>query len=97
MMALLVTRNIRAIGSNELLFPIMLVERIEIVSYLRHGGIHEHVELFHLENGTKVRASDLLLLEPVDEDLLLALRLEAEILAGNAKESTYKGYRKHHG
>jgi hypothetical protein len=77
---ILVRRNIRAIGSNELLFPLLAVESIELVGYVRDSQKHEY-ELFYLENGQRYRATDLLFLEPVDEDLLVAMRLEAQIMA----------------
>lgn len=83
-MALLARRNIRAVGTNELLFPVMEVERIELIRYERSGEVNE-IELYHFGDGTSRRPHELLFLEPVDDDLLIAMRLEAQILAAGGE------------
>lgn len=81
-MPILARRNIRAIGTNELIFPLLVVERIELlIEWTRNGSTPHGLELYHLENGARYRADELLFLEPVDDDLLLAMRLEAQILS----------------
>jgi len=82
---LLVRRNIRAIGTNQLLFPLLLVERIQVITYKTQNGVQVAHEFLHLENGTRVRTHEVLFLEPVDEDLLIAMRLEARILDAAGK------------
>lgn len=80
-MPILARRNVRIIGTNELIFPLLVVERIELIEWTRNGSTPHGLELYHLENGARYRADELLFLEPVDDDLLLAMRLEAQILA----------------
>lgn len=79
-MPLLVKKNIRIIGSNELLGPILEVEKIELVRYVRKtdGRLYEF-ELFHLEDGSRKRPDELVFIH-IDEDLLIAMRMEAAIL-----------------
>lgn len=83
---ILVRRNLRAIQTQEFLGPIMEVERIELISYVTGRKDLVEYERFHLENGQSFKAEDLWFVE-VDEELLVALRLESQILA---KENAFK-------
>jgi hypothetical protein len=78
-MPLLVKRNVRAIGSNELLGPVLEVEKIEFVRYAHRAARGRTVELFHLEDGSCKRFDELVFVH-IDEDLLIAMRMEAAIL-----------------
>lgn len=86
-MRILVRKNIRAISSNELLGPALEVTQIELVTYepfaqSKHPrGEPIQFELYTLEDGSRKKAHELIFVE-VDEDLLIAMRLEASILAG---------------
>lgn len=95
-MRILVRKNIRAIGSNELLGPALEVTQIELVSYLRVNRNDEpaplQFELYNLEDGSRKRAHELIFVE-VDEDLLIAMRLEASILSKDG-ESPRRRYKK---
>lgn len=82
-MPLLVRKNIRTLGRRELLGPILTVEKIDLVHFVRAGELRE-LELFQLEDGSSRRAGELIFIE-VDEELLIAMRMEATILAKDKK------------
>lgn len=90
-MPLLARRNIRIIGSYELLFPALAVERIELIHFLLRGKALVELEVFHLENGMRAHANDLIFVEPVDADLLIAMRLEAHIMSKSPGASKRRG------
>lgn len=82
-MPLLVRKNIRTLGRRELLGPILTVEKIDLVHFVHAGELRE-LELFQLEDGSSRRAGELVFVE-VDEELLIAMRMEATILAKDKK------------
>ncbi len=82
-MPLLVRKNIRTLGRRELLGPILTVERLELIHFVRGGELRE-LELYQLEDGSSRRAGELIFIE-VDEELLVAMRMEATILAKDKK------------
>ncbi len=79
-MRILVRKNIRAVGSNDLLGPVLEVECIELINSYRTN---------HNGDGTRKKAHELIFVE-VDEDLLVAMRLEASILAKGGEVSPRK-------
>lgn len=83
-MPLLVKKNIRAVGSKELLGPTLTVEKIDLITFVRGSELRE-LELYQLEDGSSRRASELIFVE-MDEELLIAMRMEATILAKDKRK-----------
>lgn len=85
-MPILVQKNVRIISSPELIGPVLAVESVDICVYKKKGTELITYELFYLEDGSRRREDELIFLE-VDVELLVAMRLEARILAENKKKS----------
>lgn len=83
-MPLLVKKNIRTLGQRDLLGPALAVEKIELVTWYRKSGQSHEYELFHLEDGSCRRPDELIFVD-MNEELLIAMRMEATILAKDKK------------
>jgi hypothetical protein len=82
----LVRRNIRALGGQgALLSPVLTVTQIELICWVDRTGKPQEYELYCLEDGTRRRPDELVFVE-VDEELRLAMRMEAAILAKDKKK-----------
>jgi hypothetical protein len=78
-MAILVRRNVLLLGGYEPIGPVLRVEFITWATYTRGKEVVIH-ERFHLENEQNYKADQLVFVE-VNEDELVAMRLEASIRA----------------